>query len=73
MKVYNTFEEIDQDLKILRLKTKIEKEELKFKVSEIKEDLSVVSMATNFVGALAKKAVVLKTFSSVIGMIRKKK
>lgn len=72
MKVYKTFEEIDYDLKILRIKTKIEKEELKLNIAEIKEDLSIVSVAGNFIGAVAQKAVMLKAFSSMAGMFKKK-
>lgn len=73
MRVYRTFEEIDQDLKILHLKTKIEREELKLNISAIKEDFSMVSMATNFIGTIAKKAVMLKAFGSMVGMFRHKK
>ncbi|MCF8713623.1 hypothetical protein JM658_02190 [Joostella atrarenae] len=52
MKVYTSFEEIDKDLKILRLKKDISKEEIKLNYNGLKEDLgflSVVGKAANFV------------------------
>lgn len=70
MKVYKTFEEIDRDLRILRLETKIHREELKINVAEIKEDLSPVSLVGNLVGALAQKAVVMKVIGSMAGFLR---
>lgn len=71
MKVYKTFEEIDKELKILRLQSKIEKEQLKINIEEIKEDFSPVSMMGNILGGLAKKAVLLKMVSGIIGRLKK--
>ncbi|HET8810918.1 MAG TPA: DUF6327 family protein [Flavobacteriaceae bacterium] len=71
MRVYRTFEEIDRELKILRLQSKIEKEQLKIGVARVKEDFSPVSMVGNFVGGFAKKAVLLKMVSGIIGRLKK--
>ena len=71
MKVYKTFKEIDRDLKILRLQSKIEKEQLKIGISEIKEDLSPVSMVGNLVGSFAKKAAYIKIATSFINRLKR--
>lgn len=77
MKRYSTFEEIDRDLKYLRLKKKIDKEEVKLGVMQsrevINETLSPVNIIANIVSNIVKKAFVLKVVDILIGNPMKKK
>ncbi|MCF4100637.1 DUF6327 family protein [Gillisia sp. M10.2A] len=70
MKEYTSFEEIDRDLKILRLQTQIDKEEIKLSYNHLKEGLSPVSMISNMLGSIAQKALVLKAVSKIFGVKR---
>ena len=71
MKVYKTFQEIDRDLRILKLQAKIDREEMKICFSEIKEDLSPVSLVGNIIGSVAKKALLFKTLAAIFRMGKK--
>lgn len=77
MKHYTTFEEIDRDLKYLRLKSKIDKEEFKIGLKNsrevISETFSPLNLVAGTVGSIVKKAFVLKVVDSLIGITRKKK
>ena len=68
MRVYSSFEEIDKDLKILRLQTEIDKEEIKLSLDETKSKLSPVSLAGSMVGTIIQKALVLKAVSKIFGV-----
>lgn len=46
---YHSFEAIDQDLRILKLKRKIEEEKLKLAVEQVKQEI----YPTNLLGGLA--------------------
>ncbi len=67
MRVYNSFEEIDKDLRYLHLQKQIDQETMKLQVNEVKESFSAVSILTSIIGQIAKKAVVLKTVHKLIG------
>lgn len=67
MKVYTSYDELNHDLKILKLQNKIDKEKIKISVEEIKEDLSPVSLFTSLASSIAKKAFILKAVSKIIG------
>lgn len=67
MRVYNSFNEIDRDLRVLQLQKEIDQETMKLQVNEVKESFSAVSILTSIVGQIAKKAVVLKTVQKLIG------
>ncbi|ALM21083.1 glutaminyl-tRNA synthetase [Nonlabens sp. MIC269] len=60
MKVYNNFDEINKELNVLSLQKQIHEETMKLKINEVKEELSAVSIVTNMISSIAKKAVVLK-------------
>ncbi|WP_431472465.1 hypothetical protein I5168_03850 [Nonlabens sp. SCSIO 43208] len=60
MKVYNNFDEINKELNVLSLRKQIHEETMKLKINEVKEELSAVSIVTNMISSIAKKAVVLK-------------
>ncbi len=72
MKRYTTFEEIDSDLKFLRLKSQIDLEEVKLGIHESKETISEtfspINLIANTVGSILKKAFVLKVVDKLIGI-----
>ncbi|MBK5214013.1 MAG: hypothetical protein JJE55_10180 [Flavobacteriaceae bacterium] len=72
MKRYTTFEEIDRDLKFLRLKSQIDLEEVKLGIRESKETISEtfspINVIANTVGSILKKAFVLKVVDKLIGI-----
>ncbi|MFC6860685.1 DUF6327 family protein [Zunongwangia atlantica] len=70
MKQYSSFEEIDRDLKILKLQTQIDKEEIKLTIEEVKDSLSPIRVVGNAVGAIMQKAIVLKAVAKIFGVKR---
>ncbi|AVR44836.1 hypothetical protein C7S20_05905 [Christiangramia fulva] len=70
MRTYTNFDEIDKDLKILKLQTEIDKEEIKLSVDQVKSNLSPVSLLGGTVGAIIQKAIVLKAVSKIFGIKR---
>jgi hypothetical protein len=73
MRIYTNFDEIDRDLRFLKLQSQINKEEVKLTLSETKESLSPIAMITNLIGAIAKKALILKAVDKILGMKKVKK
>ena len=77
MKRYTTFNEIDRDLKYLRLKSQIDLEEVKLGLNESKETISETFSPINLIaetlGAIIKKAFVLKVVDKLIGIKTVKK
>jgi len=72
MKIYETYEEVNHDLKILKLQTQIDKEKIRLATNSIKEDFSPVSVASGIIGKIAKRALILKAVAKIVG-IRKAK
>ncbi len=70
MKEYRSFEEIDRDLKILKLQNQIDKEELKLSYKHTKESLNPITIIGNMIGSIAQKALVLKAVSKLFGVKR---
>ncbi|MFD1094516.1 DUF6327 family protein [Salegentibacter chungangensis] len=70
MKQYSSFEEIDRDLKILKLQTQIDKEEIKLTFEQTKDSLSPVSMIGSIFGSVLQKALVLKAVAKIFGVKR---
>lgn len=70
MKEYRSFEEIDRDLKILKLQTQIDKEEIKLTFEQTKESLSPVSFFGSMAGSIIQKALVLKAVAKIFGVKR---
>ncbi len=68
MKEYSSFEEIDQDLKILKLQNQINKEEIRLSVQHTKESLSPISLIGGLIGSIAQKAFILKSVSKIFGL-----
>lgn len=77
MKVYNNFEQIESDLKILKLRKQIGEEELKLSLNQLKggvsSGLSPVSTISSMISSLLQKAVVAKLLSVIFGYKRVKK
>ncbi|WP_213521092.1 DUF6327 family protein [Nonlabens sp.] len=67
MRVYNSFEEIDSDLRYLKLQQQVQQEMMKLQVNEVKDRLSAASILTNIISSIAKKAVVLKIVDKLLG------
>lgn len=53
-KIYTSFEEIDRDLKILKLQRQIDKEQLKLSVQETKNSLYPTHLLGGFKGIVQK-------------------
>ncbi len=70
MKKYTSFEEIDRDLKILKLQNEIDKEEIKISINHTKEALSPISIVGGMVSSIFQKAIVLKAVSKIFGVKR---
>ncbi len=70
MRIYSNFEEIDKDLKILKLQTEIDKEEIKLSIDQTKESLSPASLIGSTIGSIIQKAIVLKAVSKIFGLKR---
>lgn len=68
MKEYSSFDEIDRDLKILKLQTQIDKEEIKLSYELIKDNMSPLSLITSISGSIIRKALVLKAVAKVFGV-----
>ncbi len=68
MKVYKSFDEIEHDLKILKLQQQIDKEQLKLSINDVKESFSPVSFIASSLGAIVQKAVVLKAVNKILGI-----
>ena len=70
MKRYTSFDEIDKDLKFLRLKSKIDKEELRLGIHNIKEEVSEtfspINLISSALGAFLKKAFVLRILEKTV-------
>ena len=73
MRIYSSFDEIDKDLKILKLQTEIDKEEIKLSIDQTKESLSPMSIIGSTIGSIIQKALVLKAVSKIMGVKRTRK
>ncbi len=68
MKVYSSFEQIEHDLKILKLQQQIDKEQLKADFNDMKDGFNPMGSIANMVGAIAKKAFVYKAVDKLMGI-----
>ncbi len=68
MKEYSSFDEIERDLKILKLQTQIDKEEIKLSYELTKYNMSPLRLIGSMVGSVIQKALVLKAVSKVFGL-----
>ena len=76
MREYSSFEQIEHDLKILKLKRQISEEEVRLNMNGAKNGMSAgfspVSSISSLVGSLLQKALVAKLLSSIFGYKRVK-
>ena len=72
MKVYKSFDQIDQDLKILKLQQQIDEEQLKLSIKETKDSFAPVSFVASSVGAIVQKTLVLKAVNKILGIKKAK-
>ncbi len=72
MKQYTNFEDIDKDLKFLRLKSRIDLEEVKLGFSRskeiAKETFSPINLIASTVASIIKKTFVLKVVDALVGI-----
>jgi len=68
MREYSSFEEIDKDLKILKLQTEIDKEEIKLSLGQTKENLRVKSLFKSSLNSVAQKILSLKAVGKILGV-----
>lgn len=68
MKVYSSFEQIEHDLKILKLQQQIDKEQLKADVNDMKSGFNPMGAIASTVGAVVKKAFVYKAVDKLMGI-----
>lgn len=67
MKEYQSFEEIERDLKILKLQSEIDKEEVMLSFHRTKDALSPFSLLSSAAQAAKRKAMELKAMTLAIG------
>ncbi len=76
MRTYSNFSEIEQDLRVLKLKKQIGEEELRLSLNGVKggfnAGLSPVSSIANMAGSIFQKVIVSKLVGSIFGMKRVK-
>ena len=60
MREYRSFEEVDRDLKILKLQNEIDKEELKLSIKRVKKEASPKELFKNLSAAVKEKALETK-------------
>lgn len=68
MKEYSSFKEINRDLKILKLQTKIDQEEIKLNIERTKSALSPLSLMGSVAGSILQKAFILKAVTKLTGL-----
>ena len=68
MKEYNSFDEIERDLKILKLQTQIDREEIKLSYQLTKDNMSPFSLIGSIAGSVIQKALILKASAKIFGL-----
>lgn len=68
MKVYTSFEQIEHDLKILKLQQQIDQEQFKADLNDMKGGFNPISGIASTVGTIAKKAFVYKAVDKLMGI-----
>ncbi|MGS2761391.1 DUF6327 family protein [Sinomicrobium sp. M5D2P9] len=67
MKVYTSFEEVNKDLKVLRLQKNISKEEIRLSYHGLKDDLGFLNVVGKTTGFILKRALALKIVKKIFG------
>ena len=66
---YDTYEELEKEIRILKLQNEIDEERIKINVQNIKEDLNPLSMVSDVATSFAKNAIYLKAASKLFAML----
>ena len=69
MREYKNFEEIDRDLKLLKLQQEIDKEKVMLSYNRTKESISPKNILKSAAGSLLKNAIIFKATTKVLGFI----
>ena len=69
MRQYNNFEEIEWDLKLLKLQSEIDKERIFLSYNHLKESLSPLRILKRSAGTIFKSALIYKGASKVLGFL----
>lgn len=69
MREYKNFEEIDRDLRLLKLQKEIDKEKLLLSYNQTKESASPKRLLKSAAGSIFKNALILKGTTKVLGYI----
>lgn len=72
MRHYSNFEEIDRDLKLLKLQMDIDKERIYLSYHHTKESLAPSSIIKNMFGKLLNNSYIHKGTSTVLGFVADK-
>ncbi len=73
IKIYSTFDEINKDLKILKLQREIDREQIKLDMNAFRSGVTPIAAVASTVGAIAKKAFVVKLTNKIFGIKKVKK
>lgn len=66
MKIYTSFDEIDRDIKVLKLQKEISKEEIKLSYNGLKDDFSFLNVVSKTAGAVIQKALTFRLLRKLI-------
>ena len=72
MRQYNSFDEIDRDLVLLKLQKEVDKERIILSYNNTKESLKPLSLLKGVGETLLKSAIVVKGASKLLGLISSK-
>lgn len=72
MRQYSNFDEIERDLKLLKLQVDIDKERIFLAYNHTKESMSPVSIAKRTAGSIFKSVLIYKGASKVMGFVSRK-
>lgn len=70
MRQYSNFDEIERDLKLLKLQQDIQKEKIILNLNRTKESVSPMAIVKSLVGSIFKSAIVLKLATKVLALLR---
>ena len=70
MRVYSSFKDIDKDLKILKLQTEIDKEEIRLSMDHTKQQMTPMSLLGSGVGSIVHKILSIRAVSKIMGIKR---
>ncbi|HLS30245.1 MAG TPA: DUF6327 family protein [Flavobacteriaceae bacterium] len=73
MSYYESIDDIDRDIEMLELKSQIEKEKIKLRFHQVKNEFSPKTIAADLVASATKSFSVLKILTSLVSGVRGRK